>query len=111
MSETALPSSALASSSANRLALIALLIGGAAIGGSPIFVRLSEVGPMATAFWRVALALLPLLIWSRATANTVTDQRPAGWVDYGLLVLPGVIDTHAHLELEPVVNPKLANRL
>src|SRR6188768_174446 len=29
----------------------------------------------------------------------------------GLLVLPGVIDTHAHLELEPVVNPKLTNRL
>ena len=49
----------------NRLALIALLVGGAAIGGSPIFVRLSEVGPMATAFWRVALALVPLFAWAR----------------------------------------------
>ena len=29
----------------------------------------------------------------------------------GMLLLPGVIDTHAHLELEPVVNPKLTNRL
>jgi dihydropyrimidinase len=29
----------------------------------------------------------------------------------GLLVLPGVIDTHAHLELEPVIDLKLANRI
>ena len=48
----------------NRVALAALLIGGVAIGGSPIFVRLSEVGPMATAFWRVALALIPLFAFS-----------------------------------------------
>ncbi len=29
----------------------------------------------------------------------------------GLLVLPGVIDSHAHMELEPVVNPKPYTRL
>ncbi len=52
------------SSAHNRVAMAALLIGGAAIGGSPIFVRLSEVGPLATAFWRVALALIPLLAWT-----------------------------------------------
>jgi drug/metabolite transporter (DMT)-like permease len=69
---------------------VALLIGGVAMGGSPIFVRLSEVGPMATAFWRVALALLPVLIWSKATEKTATDSRPAGFSDYALLVLPGI---------------------
>ena len=41
-------------------ALLALLAGALAIGSSGIFVRLSETGPTATAFWRGALAL-PLL--------------------------------------------------
>src|SRR5215213_4513107 len=38
-------------------ALGALLLGAACIALSPIFVRLSEAGPTATAFWRVALAV------------------------------------------------------
>lgn len=37
--------------------LLALILGAAAIGFAPIFVRLSEVGPVATAFHRVALSL------------------------------------------------------
>jgi drug/metabolite transporter (DMT)-like permease len=35
-----------------------------AIGFAPIFVRLSEVGPSATAFWRITLALPALLLWA-----------------------------------------------
>jgi drug/metabolite transporter (DMT)-like permease len=38
-------------------ALGALLLGATCIALSPIFVRLSEAGPTATAFWRVALAV------------------------------------------------------
>src|ERR1700704_375435 len=38
-------------------ALGALLLGASCIALSPIFVRLSEAGPTATAFWRVALAV------------------------------------------------------
>ena len=38
------------------LALVALLLGAVCIALSPIFVRVSETGPTATAFWRVALA-------------------------------------------------------
>lgn len=41
----------------------ALLLGGAALGLSPIFVRLSDVGPTASAFWRLALALPFLWLW------------------------------------------------
>ena len=41
----------------SRLALAALLIGAVGISFAPIFVRLSEVGPSATAFYRVFLAL------------------------------------------------------
>jgi len=44
----------------SRFALPALVAGAAAIGLAPIFVRLSDVGPMAKAFWRLTLSL-PLL--------------------------------------------------
>lgn len=47
------------------LAFAALLLGAAAIAFAPIFVRLSDTGPTASAFWRVALALAPLWIWAR----------------------------------------------
>ena len=40
-----------------KWAMPALILGALAIGFSPIFVRLSEVGPIATAFNRVVLAL------------------------------------------------------
>jgi drug/metabolite transporter (DMT)-like permease len=48
-----------------RLALPALLAGGIAIGFSPIFVRLSELGPIATGFHRLFLALPLLWLWMR----------------------------------------------
>ena len=76
-------------SPSNRFPLAMLLIGGAAIGGSPIFVRLSEVGPMATAFWRVALALLPIFIVSLMKKNA--GPKPQSLSDYGMLILPGVM--------------------
>ncbi|GAC1696652.1 MAG: DMT family transporter [Steroidobacteraceae bacterium] len=44
-------------------ALMALFGGALAIGASGIFVRLSETGPTATAFWRGALALPVLAAW------------------------------------------------
>src|ERR1700738_629245 len=46
-----------------RLALPALLAGGIAIAFSPIFVRLSELGPIATGFHRLFLALPLLWLW------------------------------------------------
>jgi drug/metabolite transporter (DMT)-like permease len=52
-------------------ALIALFGGALAIGSSGIFVRLSETGPTATAFWRGALALPLLAVWA-------TLERRAG---------------------------------
>ena len=45
-------------------ALLALLLGALAIGSSGIFVRLSETGPTATAFWRGAFALPLLALWA-----------------------------------------------
>ena len=48
----------------SRLALGALISGAVGIACAPIFVRLSEVGPTATAFWRLALALPFLWLWT-----------------------------------------------
>jgi len=45
-------------------ALLALFAGALAIGGAGIFVRLSETGPTATAFWRGCLALPLLGLWA-----------------------------------------------
>jgi drug/metabolite transporter (DMT)-like permease len=45
-------------------ALLALFAGALAIGSSGIFVRLSETGPTATAFWRGAFALPLLAAWA-----------------------------------------------
>jgi len=41
----------------------ALLAGAAAIGFAPVFIRWSEVGPITTAFWRLALSLPFLWSW------------------------------------------------
>jgi drug/metabolite transporter (DMT)-like permease len=43
----------------------ALLLGAVAMGASPIFVRLADVGPFTSAFWRVTLALPVLYGWMR----------------------------------------------
>ena len=44
-------------------AFLCLLAGACAIAFAPIFVRLSDVGPVASAFWRCALAVPPLWLW------------------------------------------------
>ncbi|ASY70052.1 DMT family transporter [Sinorhizobium fredii] len=97
--------------------MTALLAGGVAIAGSPIFVRLSEVGPMATAFWRVALALIPLVAWSWLGKDASADRRPERFSDYALLILPGVflaLDLgawHLSLTMTSVANATLLANL
>jgi drug/metabolite transporter (DMT)-like permease len=53
----------------------ALVVGAVAMGLSPIFVRLADVGPFASAFWRVALALPALYAWMRLSQSA---DGPAG---------------------------------
>lgn len=45
------------------LAVLALALGAIGMGASPVFVRLAEVGPFASAFWRMFLALPFLWLW------------------------------------------------
>lgn len=56
------------------VALVALVLGAIAMGASPIFVRLADVGPYASAFWRTSLALPFLWIWMRL-AGQWPDSR------------------------------------
>jgi drug/metabolite transporter (DMT)-like permease len=60
-----------------RPALPALLVGATFIALSPIFVRLADVGPTASAFWRVALAA-PLL-WLLLLAARRAAPLPVDW--------------------------------
>lgn len=53
----------------------ALLAGGVAIGFAGILMRLSDVNPIASAFWRMALAAPVLWLWAGATAG---GDRAAG---------------------------------
>ena len=67
-----------------RPALPALLLGATCIALSPIFVRVADVGPTASAFWRVALAV-PLLWPLVALAPRASAPRP----DWKLLLAAG----------------------
>jgi drug/metabolite transporter (DMT)-like permease len=74
-----------------QLALPALLAGATAIGFAPIFVRLSQAGPSATAFWRLALAL-PVLYAFMAAGNAQKGpyRKPSTGLDYARLSLAGL---------------------
>src|SRR5690242_7592949 len=61
-----------------RPVIPALFVGATFIALSPIFVRLSDVGPTASAFWRVALAaplLWPLVLASRRGGEAVLPWK------------------------------------
>lgn len=70
------------------LALAALFAGATAIATAPLFVKVSETGPVATAFWRVALALPAL--WAWALLDTGAQHWRYGKNHRGMLVAIGV---------------------
>ncbi len=97
-----------------RLALNALFLGALAIAFAPIFVRLSEVGPSATAFWRLALALPPLFIWMQLQeAQGSAARRPESGSDRlrlaaaGLLFAGDLAFWHWSIKLTSVANATL----
>jgi drug/metabolite transporter (DMT)-like permease len=73
------------------LPFLALLAGGFAVGFSPIFVKLADVGPLASGFYRMALALPALWVLQGLTAagpSTASAVRPR---DTGLLLMTGLV--------------------
>lgn len=75
----------------STLAFVALFVGAIAIGASPIFVRLADVGPFASAFWRIALALPLLLAWMMAEGPPKDPaHRLKGWAAWRPMVPAGL---------------------
>lgn len=69
------------------LAIAALLLGAAAIAIAPVFVRLSDTSPAASAFWRMALAAPVLWLWVFAAER---NRAPAGKPQWTLLIFAGL---------------------
>jgi len=94
-------------------ALFALLAGATCIALSPIFVRVSEAGPTATAFWRVAIAV-PVL-WLLYLRSGKTTRRYSG--QWPLLAAAGFAFAgdlafwHASVKLTSVANSTLLANL
>lgn len=74
-----------------RLALAALVLGALAIAFSPIFVRISEVGPTATGFYRAILAVPPLWLWWRFMPAQKTESAMGGFPPLAMILLPGLL--------------------
>ena len=95
-----------------RLPLLALFAGALAIAFSPIFVRLSELGPTATAFHRVALAV-PALWLVLAFDSRGVRMRPLSRWQKGMLLIAGVAFSadlafwHWSIKLTSVANATL----
>lgn len=97
-----------------RVALAGLLLGATAIGFAPIFVRISELGPTATAFYRLLFSLPALWLWygleqrrvPRPTA-TRAGTEINGFVPAGLFFAADLAVWHWSLRFTSVANATL----
>ena len=80
-----------ASPRAAHLALPVLLLGAVLISFSGIFVRISELGPTATAFHRLFLALPIFWLWMAVEARGDAQIMPRRFSDWILLALCGLM--------------------
>lgn len=95
-------------------ALGALLLGATCIALSPIFVRLSEAGPTATAFWRVALAVPALWILYLLKARARTQRYSGKWpllLAAGFAFAGDLAFWHTSIKLTSVANSTLLANL
>jgi drug/metabolite transporter (DMT)-like permease len=90
------------------------VLGGLLLGCSPSLVRLSHIGPIATAFWRLALALGPLLLlFANASRSGGAGQLPSNAGDHFTAALPGIFLAgdlaawHISLHMTTVTNSTL----
>ena len=98
------------------VAFLALLLGGIAIGFAGIFMRLSDVNPVASAFWRMALAAP--LFWGWAFAVGKQDKATGKRTGMsGVLLLTGLCFAcdlglwHMSLHYTTVANATLLSNL
>jgi drug/metabolite transporter (DMT)-like permease len=70
------------------LGTLALIAGASCIAFAPIMVKLSPVGPQASAFWRLTIALPALLVWAAFEQSKPKVKAPMPW---RLLALAGLL--------------------
>lgn len=96
-----------------RWALPVLMLGAVTIAVSPVLVRLSEVGPTATGFWRLALAI-PLILLVRSRQKNVVPLgllRTRGLLIAGLLFALDIFFWHWSLNVTTIANATLLANL
>ncbi len=104
-----------AAASKRERALLVLLAGALVISSSPILVRLADVGPIASGFWRVTLAIpvLTLLLAFGPRSDVPPSAHAGGWPAALLLLGCGAFFAgdigcwHLSLQSTTVVNATL----
>ena len=99
---------------ARTLAIVALLVGATCIGTSALFVKVSEAGPISTAFWRVFLALPFLWAWAwMDRRKSAPVQGRIGWLMLaaGFLFAGDLAVWHSSIVLTSVANATLLANL
>lgn len=90
-----------------RFGLAALLLGNLCLAFGPVFVRMADTGPVASAFWRIALAIIPLFVIARMVGQPArAPPRPMVGLFFssGLLFAADLAAWHIG-----IFNTKLAN--
>jgi drug/metabolite transporter (DMT)-like permease len=77
-------------SSASSLAFLALLAAGVAVGFSPIFARLSDLAPLASGFYRMALAVPAIWLLCKVSGDPLTPPSGLSRGDRIRLVFAGL---------------------
>jgi len=105
-------------SAQTRLGFLALIGGATGIGFAPVFVKMSETGPTATAFYRLLFALPLLWLWAGwDRRKNPTSRQPAGPKDFLQLALAGLLFTgdlsiwHWSLQYTTVANSTLLTNI
>jgi len=99
-----------------KLAIAALLAGATCIGTSALFVKVSEAGPVSTAFWRVFLALPFLWVWAWLAQRSAAPAA-RGNMSHGLMFAAGFFFAgdlavwHSSIVLTSVANATLLANL
>jgi drug/metabolite transporter (DMT)-like permease len=93
-----------------RFGLTALILGNLCLSFGPLLVRLSDTGPVASAFWRITLAIPVLLLIARQVGDPVRMPRGrAFWLFLisGLLFAVDLAAWHLGIPLTKMANTNL----